>query len=317
MHEMEERFHRFALSLEGSESVDELRLDTSMGQRADYLWRSRSVIVEVKTVRGDPQDKVDKTIDELGKREDFPVILGSAPVDNVLERLPDGAELLRKLHQAVMRSVEAAFRDSKRQIANTKALLGLDDALGILVLLNPDIEALDPVDTGREISRLMQNRQQQDWTIDVVWLLSEAHFAQGAHPCILIEGDRIERFVWGDAFTAKLNHLWAQFNDSPVLHSDATLLTDVPFQRKSERLEGPPTNEQRWRANYRAAPYLAMLEDDAVRAFGHQAVMDLMPYFLVGGPRKPMFELEPLMERWTHFLEEASARGLDVRGMGP
>lgn len=316
MHDMEERVHRFALSLEGAESIDELGLDTSLGQRADYLWRSRSVIVEVKTLRGDPQAKVDKTIDELRKRDDFPLILGSAPVDKVLGHLSDGAELLRKIHQAAMRSVEAAFRDAKGQIANTKKLLGLDDALGILVLLNPDIEALDPVNAGREISRLLQTRQHRGWAIDVVWLLSEAHYAHGAHPCIIIEGDKVDRFTWSNDFTAKLNRLWAQFNSSPILDSDATLLTEVPFQRKSDRQTVPTTNEQRWRACYRVSPYLSGLDDDALRAFGHEAVTDLMPYFLVDGPRRPMAEIEPLLERWTHFLEEASSRALDVRGMG-
>lgn len=315
MHEMEARFHRFAMSLPGAEAIDELRLDTSNGQRADYLWCDRSVIVEVKTLRGDPQAKVDKAIDELSKRKEFPLIYGSAPLDKVLSQLPDGAELLRKLLQAAMRVVESAFRDAKGQIANTKKLLGMDDALGILVLLNPDIEALDPVNAGKEISRLMQRRQ-QEWAVDVVWLLSEAHFAYDAHPCIIIEGDSIDRFPWAGAYASQLNESWAAFNNSAMLTSDATLIADMRFQRTSDRVTGPLTNEQRWRANYRANPYLAKIDDDAVRVFGHRAVTDLMPYLLVGGPRKSMVELEPLMERWTHFLEEASNRGLDARGMG-
>lgn len=315
-HEMEERFERFAMTLPGAESIDALKLDTGGGQRADYLWRDRSVVVEVKRLKGDPQDKVDRTIDELSKREDFPVHLGSAPVDKVLGQLPDGAELLRKLLQAAMRSVEAAFRDAKGQIANTKKLLGLDDALGVMVLLNPDIESLDPVNVGQEISKRIQKRQEADWAVDVVWLLSEAHFANDAHPCIVIEGDRVERFPWADEFVSQLNYRWAAFNNSRMLTSDAELLTQLPFQRKSERHTGPLTNQQRWEANYRANPYLAHLDDHAVRAFGHEAVMALKPFFLIGGPRKPMRELEPLLERWTHLLVEASTRGLDIRGMG-
>lgn len=74
------------------------------------------------------------------------------------------------------------------------------------------------------------------------------------------------------------------------------------------------TNE-RWRANYRANPYLIQLDDDAVRSFGEKAIGNLMPYFLVGAKRS-VTELEPLFERWTHFLEEASDRGLDAREMG-
>lgn len=314
--DMETRFHTFALTVEGAEAIDDLLLDTREGQRADYLWRSRSIIVELKVLRGDPQVKVDSTFDELSKRHDYPVIFGQVAAHKVLAHLPDGAEQLRRLHQKVMRSVEAAFRDAKGQIANTKRILGLDDSLGILVLLNPDIEALDPIDVGREISRLMQQRQGDIWAVDVVWLLSEAHAVGGADPCIIIEGDKVERFSWADAFLSALNTHWGAFNNSPVLTSDARLLTDLPMRRKSEQRTGPLTNEQRWRANYRANPYLSQLDDDTVRSFGETAIGDLMPYFLVGGPRKSMAELEPLFERWTHFLEEASDRGLDARGMG-
>ncbi len=314
--EMEARFHRFALTVEGAEAIDDLPLDTREGQRADYLWCSRSVIVELKVLRGDPQAKVDSTFDELSKRDDYPVMFGHVAAPKVLAHLPDGAEQLRCLHQKVMRSVEAAFRDAKRQIANTKRLLGLDDALGILVLLNPDIEALDPISVGKEISCLMQHRQGNIWAVDVVWLLSEAHLVGEAQPCIIIESDKVDRFTWTDAFLSSLNTQWGAFNNSPVLTSDAKLLTDLPMRRKSEQRTGPMTNEQRWRASYRANPYLRQLDDNALREFGEKAIGDLMPYFLVGGPRKPMVELESLFVRWTHFLEEASDRGFDARGMG-
>lgn len=63
LHEMEERFHRFAMcqrrlktdprvsitpaltaiTLPSAESIDELSLNTVQGKRADYLWRRRSV----------------------------------------------------------------------------------------------------------------------------------------------------------------------------------------------------------------------------------------------------------------------------------
>lgn len=314
MHEMEARFQSFAMSMEGAESIDDLPIDTSLGQRADYLWRGRSVVVEVKLLRGDPQDKINKMFDELQKRDDFPVFLGKVNVHKLVEDLPDGPDLLRRLHQKVMRSTEAAFRDAKDQIASTKRLLGLQDALGVMVLLNPDIEALDPVNVGQEISRLMEKRQHDTWSVDVVWLLSEAHFMENASPCILIEGSKSSRLPWADAYLATFNDRWAGFNNSPMINSDSNVLADMDFQRKSERVTNPLTNEQRWRATYRANPYLAKLDDEAVRAFGYKVAMEMKPYFLEGGPRVPMADLELRLERWTHFLEEASRRGLDVRG---
>ncbi|QNH22929.1 hypothetical protein HEP73_03878 [Xanthomonas sp. GW] len=316
IHEMESRFATFAMTIEGAESIDKLLQSTDQGQRADYLWRGRSVITELKVLRADPQSKVDSTFDELSRRNDFPVIFGAVEVHKVLAHLPDGDEQMRRLNQKVMRSVEGAFRDAKRQIANTKRILELGDALGILALLNPDIEALDPISVGKEVSRLIQTRQKDMWAVDVVWLLSEAHFIGGAMPCIIIEGDRVDRFHWGGDFLTSLNERWAHFNNSPMFSGKSTLLADLPLTRKSEHHIGPMTKEERWRANYRANPYLAQLDDNAVRAFGHQSFVDLSPYFTKGGPRRQLVEIEPLMERWAHFLEEASTRGLDMRGMG-
>jgi len=316
VHEMESRFAAFAMTVEGAESIDKLLQSTDQGQRADYLWRGRSVIAELKVLRADPQSKVDSTFDELSKRNDFPVIFGAVEAHKVLAHLPDGDEQMRRLSQKIMRSVEGAFRDAKRQIANTKRILEIGDALGILALLNPDIESLDPINVGKEVSRLMQTRQNDMWAVDVVWLLSEAHFIGDAMPCIIIKGDRVDRFQWGGDFLTSLNERWAHFNNSPMFSGKSKLLADLPLKRKSERHIGPMTKEQRWRANYRANPYLARLDDNAVRAFGHQSIADLSPYFTKGGPRRPLVELEPLMERWTHFLEEASKRGLDMRGMG-
>ncbi len=276
--DMEARFHRFALTVEGAEAIDDLLLDPRQGQRADYLWRARSVIVELKVLRGDPQHKVDSTFEELSKRADYPVIFGEVEAHKVLAHLPDGDEQLRRLHQKVMRSVEAAFRDAKRQIDNTKRILSLNDALGILVLLNPDIEALDPINVGKEISRLMLRRQDDIWAVDAVWLLSEAHVVGGGVPCIVIESDKVERFSWADLFLSSLNAQWGSFNNSPVLVKDAEFLTDLPMTRKSAQRTGPLTNEQRWRSNYRVNPYLSQLDNDALRAFGEKAIGDLMPY---------------------------------------
>lgn len=313
---MEARFTAFAMTVEGAESIDKLLQSTDQGQRADYLWRGRSVITELKVLRADPQSKVDSTFDELSKRNDFPVIFGAVDAHKVLAHLPDGDEQMRRLNQKVMRSVEGAFRDAKRQIANTKRILKLEDALGILALLNPDIESLDPISVGKEVSRLIQTRQNDMWAVDAVWLLSEAHFIGAAMPCIIIKGDRVDRFNWGEDFLSALNERWAHFNGRPMIAEKSNLLVDLPLTRKSQRHMGPMTKEQRWRADYRADPYLTHLDDNAVLAFGHQSILDLLPYFTKGGPRKPMVEIESHMERWTHFLEEASIRGLDMRRMG-
>lgn len=315
-HEMEERFHRFAMQMRGAESIDELVPDTAQGQRGDYLWRGRSVIVELKVLTGDPTLKIDRAFETLSQRDDFPLFVGPSPVDKIFRHLPDGKDQMRRLRQQVLRSTESAFRDAKRQVTNTKQIFGLDDALGILVVLNPSIEALSPVDVGKELSRLLERRQTDEWAIDVVWLLSEAHRFGDAHPCILIEGSRIDRFDWSEPFLGGLNEAWARFNRSRFLTTDAHLLADLPVEGASAMQDGPLPRSEVWRKCYQSRPYLTSLDDEAVKRFGEEAFAALMPYFLKSGPRKPFDELEPLTVRWSDFLEEARRRGLDMKGFG-
>lgn len=314
--DMEERFDRFALTLPTAESIDTLVPSATPGQRADYLWRGRSVVVELKVLTGDPQVKVDRAFEALSRREDAPLFVGPSPVDKVFRHLPGGTEMLRKLRQQVMRSTEAAFCNARRQIASTKKLFDLPDALGMLVVLNPDIETLSPIDVGQELSRLMEKRQTEGWAVDVVWLLSEAHLVGGAQPCILITGSRIERFEWAPSYLDGLNAAWAEFNNSPIATTDLELLVDLPMLNASEARPGPLTRSELWRKRYQAQPYLRSLDDTALKQAGAEAFASLTPYFLRGGPRKPMRELEPLMIRLSDFLEEARQRGLNLRGSG-
>lgn len=311
-HEMEQRFETFAMTMPGAESIDALGLDRAPGQRADYLWRDRTVIVEVKTLRGDPQKKIDEMFDELRQREDFPLFFRTVPADKLLARLPDGEELLRKLTNKVRRGLEAAFRDAKYQIDNTKRLLGLDDALGLLVILNPDIEAYEPNDAGAYLSYLARYHA-PPVSIDAIWLLSEAHKVGDADPCILIETDRLERFTWAKDWLSEPNERWAQFCGSGLQHSGAKVLEEVLFQRKSEVATGELTKEQRWEAEYRANPYLAEHDDNVVAAFGRELCSRLKR-------AKEQDDRVSFMQHWQiwhHFLVEAQSRALDMRMVMP
>src|SRR5690606_4321859 len=131
VHEMEARFHRFACSLPGAECVEDVLSDRDPGQRADYLWRGRSVIVELKLLEADPQKKVDVIVEGLRSRPDFPLIFGQVPSWGVLGELSVGEEQSRELRQQVYRAIEGAFRSAIHPVRITKRLVGLDEALGI------------------------------------------------------------------------------------------------------------------------------------------------------------------------------------------
>ncbi|MFZ1199004.1 MAG: hypothetical protein WAO07_02460, partial [Desulfobacterales bacterium] len=44
-----------------------------------------------------------------------------------------------------------------------------------------------------------------------------------------------------------------------------------------------------------------------------QVITSMAPHFLVDGKKLPMAKMAELMERWTHVLEEAEHRRLDMK----
>ena len=177
---LEERVSAFLRSMAGAESIDEV-IPTSQYQgrrRADYLLEGRRVIVELKTLKTDTAPKIDAVMDKHRDREDFPMFYGTSTTDKVLARLPDGENINRRIYGAITRSVEDAIRSAEEQIEETRKLLSLPNAVGVLVLLNESIDVLSPEVVGHRVAALMRRERtgrSSDPAIHFAWLLIESH----------------------------------------------------------------------------------------------------------------------------------------------
>ena len=316
---LENRFHQFVMSIEGTESIDALLAGRTLPneRRADYLLANRRAILELKTLKTDTSPKVEKEMDKYRERDEFPLIYGEVELQKILRHLPDGAEINKRIYRNITRSVEDALKSAEEQIENTAKLFELDGAVGLLVLLNEEVEILSPDVVAHKVSELLSRPRKDSVTsINFVWMLFESHVTGGAHPCIVLEGPITDRFPWFGEAIDKLQELWARFNRSPLVHSNVECITDLPFQSSSPDDMQPPTyltRQEQWEQRYKAVPYLRTLSDDEVLVFGARAFKKLMPYFLKGGPRLPFEQLEPLLIEWSDFLQESRHRGLDLK----
>ena len=90
------------------------------------------------------------------------------------------------------------------------------------------------------------------------------------------------------------------------------------FQATEDLTTPLPTQLPRhevWRRQYRERPYLRALSDQGVLARGADIVKSLIPQFLKERAGYVPERDNPLMEEFTHFLEEAGFRALDLRCM--
>lgn len=326
---LERRFLSFLATLPGAESLDDvLAGQTFAGERrADYLLFGRRVIVEVKSLEADSSAKVGTVMEPLEERPDYPLFYGEMELSKVLQHLPDGDEIQRRIFYRVTRSVEGATRSAEDQIENTAKLLQLGDSVGVLVMLNESVDILAPDAVASRVRLLMQ-RQNADGSprspIAFAWLHFESHVlvdgpAETTLPIIVLEGPTASRFPWFSELLEYLHVAWAHFNGHPLLHNEAKNIPELKIGSRPSGAARTPndgiTRHELWAHQYSEHPYLRDLSDDAVLRRGKEIADKLGPYFVVGGPRATPDQIEPLMIRWNDFLCEARYRGLDLRGM--
>jgi hypothetical protein len=141
------------------EPIDNIDLPTSGkdSKRADYFWFKRQVIVELKTLKTDTSSKAQKEVDKHEDREDYPLFYGEMELQKVLRHLPDGEEINRRIYRNITRSIEDIIRSADKQINETKALFGLRDSIGLLIVLSENISILSPEVITRRVSELLNH----------------------------------------------------------------------------------------------------------------------------------------------------------------
>jgi len=324
--DLESRFHSFITGLPHAESIDSLLAGPEFDgeKRADYLVFDRQVIIELKSLEVDTSPKVEKELASHRDRDDFPLIYGAVELQKILKHLPDGGQINQRIFNSTTRSIEDGARSAAKQLQNTARLLNLPNAMRVLVLLNQDINILAPDAAIARLSPLMCRTDaagNTTSTIDFAWLIFESHsIAEGPAtinmPTILLEGPRAPDTPWFIEMFEKLQTAWATFNKHPLVRisaesfSELTVLSTSSCQspRDGQRL----TRHEYWEKCYAQHPYLRTLSDAQVLERGAVAIDALAPYFLMGGPRLPPEQLEPLTVAWSDFLCEARYRGLDL-----
>ncbi len=325
---LENRFKSFLKSVEFAESIDDLLVGKQYEgkRRADYLLFNRKVIVELKNLDEDTSSKVEQEIDKHRDREGFPLIYGQTDLQKILQHLPDGENINRRIHRNLTRSVEKGIRSADKQFVDTKDIFDLDDSIGLLVVLNQNIEVFSPEVV---LSRLSQHlctsspSSPRVENVDFIWFISESHVGvvpniPNAFPSILLTSQNSKQDKCFTPLFERLQHEWARFNGLPLVQLDIASPNDISF--RSARVEEPKNateirRQEVWTKQYEMNPYLRNLSDEQLLVHGRQVFETLTPYFLKGGPRIPMEQLEPLLISWNNFLQEASYRGLDLRQM--
>jgi hypothetical protein len=157
---LSERFKAVISQLPFSEVIDDLDLPPEFDEekRADFLIENRGAIIELKSLESDPEHKIHSELELHRNRDEYPLFYGQLEIHKILNHLPDGKQIQRKLFYRVCRSIEKSFREADKQIGATKKILACPDSFGLLVLLNQDISVLSPEIISNRVSQLLTKK---------------------------------------------------------------------------------------------------------------------------------------------------------------
>ena len=328
---LEDRFQAFLDQLDGAESIDDSLSDTELshGKRADFLLDQRRIVLEVKSLEADPEYKINERIAAHRDRPEFPIFFWKADLNEILSYLPDGEEIRRQIFHAVTRAVQGALEKADDQIEATKTALNLEHACGVVAILNEEIRILAPdLVTAKASDMLLKTKDNsiRYKQIAYVWIISESHILvskDGSEhlPLILLEGPSADDHTTAGEYLDSALFKWAEFEGYPSLSRGRIQNFDgLKFKKQAAELKDdekrPPVRHEMWRQAYRMRPYLRSLSETDFLEYSAEIITTMMPHFLIGGQKLPHTKVAELMERWTHILEEAEYRCLDMRKLG-
>ena len=221
------RFEEFVQTLEGFEEIDCLLKDCDPHgkRRADYLFSTRTIIVEQKVLETDPSEKTQDYLDRL-RAENRIIGWGTAAMDrDDFYKLPDGEKLYRNLLHKTTSRIEKIASDADKQTRDTREIFGVPDAAGVLIILNEAAQMLIPGLLEYRIQDLFKI-DSRDGSVryphnDMIMVISELHPVHVGLTRYL----PTKRYLNSTArqreraitFTDTLTAAWAAFNGVPEI----------------------------------------------------------------------------------------------------
>jgi hypothetical protein len=219
---LEARFIEFLSTFPGAESIDSCMESSApdLRKRADFMLWNRRAVVEIKTLKSDPSQKVDTEMAKHQACDDFPLCYGIHPLQKILGDLPDGQSINQKIWGAITRSIEGDVRSAEKQIAQTEKIFHLANPVRMLVLLNESIDILSPEIAGHRVAKLMlraRSDQPGAPTLDVAWLIFESHVVKvtsdlNGFVSLRIDNPSLATHSWFDSNFDTLQMAWVNRN---------------------------------------------------------------------------------------------------------
>lgn len=315
---------RFFAFLEEQMSARSLDLGGDREKRPDYECLGTALVIEIKSLEGDPSERLSNAIAPAQERESWPKFFGQWPAEAVLKNLPeDEREALRKsLLDRLARAIVTHFKKADSQIANFCGRRS-DVHLRLLVFINEDFSEYDPSTVTyiaqREFRRKTADGVLRYANIDAVLYLTERHATnlngKITFPITIVHGSSIAERPVALELLRRLTARWARWSvGMNALEKPLELSAFTPIHENPKRMR----RQDVWEQEYRRKPYMRNWSDDDVIGLWDFTTMMTLLAFHVDPPMKvPREGISELIEKTSHLLREFASRGIALDRVKP
>lgn len=285
-------------------------------RRVDFSCLSGLLAIEVKSLEDDASERMSNLTDELQERDDWPVFLGSAPVQSFIKHLEDSAKVERKVFDRIGRAIKNHIHKANKQLAAHSVSNPRQNTVRVVFLINEDHEIYDPKTVAFIVQKLLLRVEKGALlypNIDAVIFKTERHAtamdSQIAFPIVSIEGLPVERAIWKRDILDLILRRWGVWNGRPVHYVDdnsADFETIDHIPEKMKRYEN-------WELDYRRNRYMRDFTKDELRDRFDEIMAVSTLKFVKGSPETPNDEAVTWsMSSMSHMMLEMGWRGTPI-----
>lgn len=322
----EANFKSFMQQYEVFEDLDDITVQTPSGvQIADYALRDVAIL-ELKTIKSDPGEKLESYFHEIMERPDFPAIYGELNFRKVVGLMDDGEQLIRKFENKAFRQIESVVSKADKQVNSTiKYLSMIPDTAGVLVLINEAAEMLEPDILVNYISGLLGAKSGDKLrfkNIHRVILIQDTHMmakpnsvASGTIiPIYDIKNDNLELSMDEGLLNRALEQLIGQYSKFNSFKHKLASEEVFSIEKIQKELPRQLNGQERIEADYRKNRYMKDYSEQQLIELGSTVMSIVFAMFMKNHPlqverEKKMYIIKTAIE----LFEESRIRPFDLR----
>ena len=304
--------------------LDEFDTKIADGEKiADFLLKD-SVVIELKTLKVDPTEKMHDFFHEVTKRPDFPGVYGQINFRKVVGLMPDSDDILKKFDNKAFRQVETVIRKANKQIKSTIKNLKLNkNVCGVLILINESAHFYEPDKLASYILELLNKKSGDELrfaNIHHVILIQGTHKVSSEKSLLIPLYDLVNSNISKDEFAIKAEKVLAdmiadfavfnKMNFVPVHDLNHTLSVSPIKQIPKEKLDA----QQKIEDFYRKNRYMENWSDEELKLFCSETLSIFYASLLKNNPlvmehKKKLHFYKVVIE----ILEESRLRPFDLK----